>query len=174
MKKILTSVVSVVLIASMGLSIAGCAKKIKPIKGKDFKNALEEVFDIDDDDYTEYKGSDYTDIYYYEHDYFIEYYQFDDADDAFDRFDDLYDSYEDMIEDKDFTGRHRAVYNEKGGYGYILLNGESEDNDFIDDDVYGGIYWVDDTLVYVLVTSDKDKYVDNVSAMIRAIGYPKP
>lgn len=82
MKKILTNVVSVVLIAGMALSIASCGKKIEPVKDKDFKKALEESFDIDDDEYTEYEGDDYTNIYYYEHDYWIDYYQFDDEDDA--------------------------------------------------------------------------------------------
>ena len=174
MKKVLTSIVSVVLIASMGLSVAGCAKKIKPVTKKDFKKALEETFDIDDDDYGDYDGDDYVHISYGDHDYDVEFYQFDDDDDAFDMFDDLYDAYEDMIEDKDFTGKHRAVYNEKAAYGYILLNGEADDKHFFDDDIYGGIYWSGDTIIIVLVTSDKDKYVDNVSTMIRAIGYPKP
>ena len=174
MKKILTNVVSVVLIAGMALSIASCGKKIEPVKAKDFKKALEESFDIDDDEYTEYEGSDYTNIYYYEHDYWIDYYQFDDEDDAFDRFDDWYDAYEDVVDGKDFSGKHRSFYNEKAGYGYILLNGESEDNDFVDDKVYGGIYWSGDTFIIILVTSDKDKYVDNVTALIRALGYPKP
>ena len=79
-----------------------------------------------------------------------------------------------MVDDKDFSGKHRSFYNEKAGYGYILLNGESDDNDFVDDKVYGGIYWSGDTFIIILVTSDKDKYVDNVTALIRALGYPKP
>lgn len=174
MKKVLTNVVSVILIASMGLSVSGCAGKIKPVAKKDFKKALEESFDIDDDDYTDYKGSDYDNVWYVEHDYYVEYYQFDDEDDAMDMFDEFYDRYEDMVDDKDFKGRHRSVVNDKKAYGYILLKGESDDDDFFDGDIYGGIYWVDDTIIIVLVSSDKDKYVDNITAMIRALGYPKP
>ena len=134
MKKVLTNVVSVILIASMGLSVSGCAGKIKPVAKKDFKKALEESFDIDDDDYTDYKGSDYDNVFYVEHDYYVEYYQFDDEDDAMDMFDEFYDRYEDMVDDKDFKGRHRSVVNDKKAYGYILLKGESDDDDFFAED----------------------------------------
>lgn len=174
MKKAIKTIVSVVLLASMAFSIAGCAKKIEPVKKKDFKDALEEVFDIDEDDYSDYDWDDYTNIYYYDHDYRVEMYQFDDEDDALEMFEDLYDEYEDMIEDKEFKGKKKGVFNEKAGYGYILLNGESESDEFYDDDIYGGFYWSGDTIIVVIVLSDKDKYTDNIDAMIRALGYPKP
>lgn len=172
MKKFITKAVSVVLIATMGMSLAACGK-IKPVTKKDFKKALEESFDIDDDDYYVYECDDYVNIYYYDHDYYVEFYQFDDADDAMDRFDDVYDAYEDMVEDKDFKGTRRAVYNDRAEYGYITLRGEADDF-FMEDDVYGGIYWSGDTLIIVMVNSDKDKYVNNVRTMIQALGYPKP
>ncbi len=174
MKKFVRSIVSVVLLGSMALSFAGCAKKIEPVKKNDFKDALEESFDIDDDDYSEYEWDDYTDIYYYDHDYYVEMYQYDDADDALDKFEDAYDDFQDMLDDKEFKGRHKAVFNEKGGYGYITFSGESDSDDFFDDDIHGGIYWADDTIIIVVVTSDKDKYTENIDAMIKALGYPKP
>ncbi|MBO4636574.1 MAG: hypothetical protein J5685_05435, partial [Clostridiales bacterium] len=110
MKK-LKSVVALVLVGASMMSLAGCAKKIEPLKKKDFKDALENALDIDDDDYSDYDGSDYDNVWYYEDKYFIDYYQYDDEDDAADWFEDVYDDYEDMIDDKDFSGRHRAVYN---------------------------------------------------------------
>lgn len=174
MKKAIKSIVSITLLASMAFSMAGCAKKITPVKKNDFKDAIEEVFDIDDDDYWEYDGDDYTSISYYDHDYYVVMYQYDDADDALDDFEDIYDNYEDMVEDKEFKGKKKAVFNEKAGYGYIVLNGESESDDFYDDDIYGGIYWADDTVIVVLVLSDKDKYTENIDAVISALGYPKP
>ena len=174
MKKAIKTIVSLTLLTSMAFSIAGCAKKIEPVKKNDFKDALEEVFDIDDDDYSDYDFDDCTNIYYVDHDYYIEMYQFDDEDDALEMFEDLYDDFEDMVEDKEFKGKKKGVFNEKQGYGYILVNGESESDDFFDDDIYGGFYWSGDTLIIVVVFSDKDKYTENIDAMIRALGYPKP
>ena len=174
MKKAIKNIVSVVLLASMALSLAGCAKKIEPIKKKDFKDALEEVFDIDDDDYSDYDWDDYTNIYYYDHDTRVEMYQFDNEDDALELFEDYYDEFEDMIEDKEFKGKKKSFFDEKKGYGYILLNGESDSDDFFDDDIYGGIYWTGDTVIFVYVLSDKDKYTEKIDAFLNAIGYPKP
>ena len=37
-----------------------------------------------------------------------------------------------------------------------------------------GFQGVRNAFIIILVTSDKDKYVDNVTALIRALGYPKP
>lgn len=174
MKKAIKNIVSVVLLASMALSIAGCAKKIEPVKKKDFKDALEEVFDIDDDDYRDYDWDDYENIYYYDHDTRVEMYQYDDEEDALDLFEDIYDDYEDMIEDKEFKGKKRAVFNENGGYGYILLDGVTDADEFGDDDFYGGIYWSGDTIIYVYVLSDKDKYTKQIDEFLNVIGYPKP
>ena len=59
-------VISVALLGAMALSVAGCAKKIDPVKKKDFKTAIETV--IDEDDYYE---TDNNNIYYYGDNFFI-------------------------------------------------------------------------------------------------------
>ena len=172
--KALRSAVALILVGSTAMSLAGCSKKIEALSKKDFKNAIEEALDLDDDDLAGLSTSDPVNIWYYEGKYFIDYYQYEDADDAEERFEDWYDDYEDMIEDKDFEGRHSGVYNENGGYGYILLNGEADDDHFGEDTVYGGIYWADDTFLIILAQSDKDKYVDGINALLAELGYPKP
>lgn len=174
MKKAVKNIVSVVLLACMAFSLASCGKKISPVKKKDFKSALEDSFDIDEDDYSDYDWDDYDYISYLDHDYYVVLRQYDDADDALDEFENIYDDYEDMVDDKEFKGKRSAVFNEKAGYGYILLNGESDSEDFFDDDIYGGIYWTEDEIIIVIVLSDKDKYTENVDAMLKAIGYPRP
>ena len=79
-------VISVAVLGAMVLSMTGCAKKIESVKKGDFKDAIEEA---SIDDYSD-NGSN---IYYYGDDFFIEFYEFDDEDDARDCWDDIIDSY---------------------------------------------------------------------------------
>ena len=143
------SVVATILVGATMMSLAGCAKKIEPVKKKDFKDALENALDIDDDEYLDGDGS----VIYMEGKYYIMYR---------------------AVDDKDFTGKHREVYNENGGYGYIVFDGESDGGDMMEGDLYGGIYWAEDTAIYVMATSNKDKYVDGINALLSELGYPKP
>ena len=168
--KTIRSVVATILVGATMMSLAGCAKKIEPVKKKDFKTALENALDIDDDEYLDGDGT----VIYMEGKYYIMYRTFEDEDDAADWFEDLYDDFEDAVDDKDFTGKHREVYNENGGYGYIVFDGESDGGDMMEGDLYGGIYWAEDTAIYVMATSNKDKYVDGINALLSELGYPKP
>ena len=172
-------VISVALLGAMALSVAGCAKKIDPVKKKDFKTAIETV--IDEDDYYE---TDNNNIYYYGDNFFIEFYQFDDADNALDTWEDILDSFESMKDHNDFDGRSSFVTTDE--YGYIRLNGECEDDDFLTDlsgvvflqsgesYYYGGIYYVDDEIIVVMTTKDKDGNREDIDTIISALGYPKP
>ena len=36
------------------------------------------------------------------------------------------------------------------------------------------LLWTEDEIIIVIVLSDKDKYTENVDAMLKAIGYPRP
>ena len=171
-------VISVALVSAMALSIAGCAKKIESIKKGDFKDAIEEV--IDDGDYVEYGDN----IYYYGDNFFIDFYQLDDEDDAADAWDDILDSYNDMVDDKDFDGSRRMV--STSNYGYILLDGESDSDDFLADVsgitflaggenyYYGGIFYVEDEIIVVMTLKDKDGNREDIDTILAAMGYPHP
>ena len=150
--------------------MAACSK-IQPIKPKDFGKALESALDLDDDDYNEGKGSDYKYCSYYD-DITAYCYQYDDEDDAYDQFDDIKDLYDDMMDDKDFSGKTKVVTGKD--FGYILLNGEGDSDDFIDDDFYGGFYYTGDTVVVIYTTSTSDKKIKMVKDLISELGYPKP
>ncbi len=174
----LKKVISVALLGAMALSIAGCAKKIESIKAKDFKNAIEEV--IDEDDYSDLGDN----IYYYGDNMFIDFYEFEDADDATDTWEDILDSYNDMTDDKKFDGSRRLV--NTSNYGYILLDGECDDKNFLSDlsnvyflqsgrsYYYGGIFFVDDEIIVVMTTKDKDGNREDIDTILAAMGYPKP
>ena len=171
MKKFVKSLVSTMLIGSMLFSFAGCSVKFDAVKAKDFKKALEDAMDIDDDDYSDYDWDDSRNIWYYHKDIRIDYYQFDDADDAYDYFEDLYDEWEDTLDDGDFDGKHKEKFKDDATSGYILLNGESDNDDFYEGDIYGGIYFVDDIIIIAVCRSDKQKDMDKIDALLDAIGY---
>ena len=164
----------------MLFSMVGCAN-FKATTEKDFKKALEDELDLEeDDDYYVYED-DYTwiddcdtAIYAYKKNAVFAFYEFDDPEDAADYFEDVYyDDFEDMIKDKDFDGKYAMSYNEKAATGYITFNGDA-DSDFADDDIYGGVYCKDGILVVAMAYSDKSSDIDNVNAFLKAIGYPKP
>ena len=174
MKKI----ISVALLGAMTLSVAGCALKIETVKKGDFKDAIEEV--IDEGDYAETSNN----IYYYGDNFFIDYYELDDEDDAADAWEDIYDVYEDMIDHSDFEGKRKTV--STSSYGYILLDGECDDDDFLRDVsgvqflaygenyYYGGIFYCEDQIIIVMTLKDKDGNREDIDTILDALGYPKP
>lgn len=163
MKKIIAATI----VGIMLLSIAGCAKKIERVRKGDFEDAIEEVFD--DDEYGTYADS----VYVYDDHYAINF-SILDEDDAEDIWEECLEDYDDMIEDNDFHGRTRRV--DTDTYGYILLNGELDDDDFLGDRdyVYGGIFYIEDEYIAVLTDKDKDDYRDNVDTILDALGFPHP
>lgn len=176
-------VMSVMLIAVMMLSLAGCVMFGKCTEKK-FIKALEDVAKLDDDEYTELEDDD-LDYYYnssddceycvygYDGDCYYDYMTFEDADAARDYFEDhYYDDAQDMFEDDDFDGSHRI--GSSGNSAYILLNGDSDSDDFYDGDLYGGFFLKDDTIVIVLAFSDSKSDVNDIKDFLSAIGYPKP
>ena len=182
MKTVIKSIVSVVLLISMVFSTSGCAKKIKPVEMNDFKNALEEVFDIDEDDYGEHRWPSYTEIVYYGSGCQVFMSQYHNEHDALNQFEILYKNFMNKVEDKKFKGKKTCVFNEDDGYGYILFDGESDSEHFWPSDmyghIYGGIYWTVDRTILVIgfegTNEQHEDYTKNINAMIRALGYPKP
>ena len=49
--KTMKKVISVALLGAMAFSIAGCGKNYQVVSKKDFTNALEDVCDLDEDDW---------------------------------------------------------------------------------------------------------------------------
>lgn len=185
MKKEIKSIVSVVLLVSMAFSIAGCARKIKPVEMNDFKDALQEEFDLDEYNYSERHTDSYTYIIYFGHDCHISYCEsygndLDSSLNSDNSFRDTYNIFMDIVENNEFKGKKTCVFNEKDGYGYILFDGESNSDKFWPSSkygsIYGGYYWTGDMLIHVVGWEgiDNDEYIKNVDAMIRALGYPKP
>lgn len=179
MKKV-KALVAGLLAGVMLFSMVGCAN-FKATDEKAFKKALEDEFDLEEDeDYYVYED-DYTwiddcetSIYAYKKNAIFAFYEFEDAEAAGDYFEDYYyEDFEDMIKDKDFDGKYSMSYNSKSYSGYITFNGEA-DSDFADDDIYGGVYCKDGILIVAMAYSDKDSDKENVNAFLKAIGYPKP
>jgi len=179
MKKMTKGIISVVLAGSMMMSLAGCAN-FNLITYKDFKKALEDALDMDDDDIREYKNSSVDgnetkhEVYANDGKCRYAFIEFDDADDAVDYFEEVYDEFEDTLKDDDFDGSYKKAYNENAQTGYILLNGDSDNDDFMDGKVYGGVFLKENTIVIVMANSQKSSDMEDIDAMLSAIGYPKP
>ena len=179
MKKGTKSVIAAILTGAMIMSIAGCAN-FELITHKQFKKALEDAAKIDEDEIREtkddkYEGADVKRrIVATDGKCVYSYIEFDDAEDAYDTFSEIYDDFTDAVEDDEFDGSYRKGINENSGTGYILVNGDSDNEDFIDGKCYGGIFLKENTFVVVLANSQKSKDMDKIDAVLDAIGYPKP
>ena len=179
MKSLVKSIAAVVLAGSMMLSVAACAN-FNLLTYKEFKSALEESQNMEDDDYTVRKKGTYEG-YDIKHSVaaikgkcnfmFVE---FDDQDDAVDYFEDVYDAFEDALKDEEFDGNYKKSYSESSVTGYILVDGKSEAAKFINGKCYGGIFLKENTVVVVMANSQKNSDIEKIDAMLDAIGYPKP
>ncbi len=186
--------IATALIASVLFGATGCGvKKFEAVSKKDFINALEDVADAKDYDsvsdpediydYSYY--SEYLDAYelldryeisedveyqdgdtYY---YFIEFGDDEDAMDFFERY--IYDVFDDVKSDGDFEGKSSTFMNDD--YAYVIVHGESDSEDFYDDDIVGGFFVRDGVFVAVFTLSDKDSKIEDVNDFLKAIGYPK-
>lgn len=167
--KNMKKVIAAALAGIMLMPLAGCAgRKIEAVSARDFKRAVEEVFD--EDDYGSFGGS----IYVIDDHYAVNFTEFDDDDDARDTWEEALDNFDDMMDDNDFDGRTVRV--DRDTYGYILFNGECDDPNFMGDRsyIYGGIFYVDDEYIAVVTDKDKDANRDNVDTILNALGFPHP
>lgn len=167
--KNIKKIISVTLAGVMLMPLAGCARrKIEAVSKKDFKNAVEEVFD--DDDY----GTIGDSVFVIDDHYAVNFTQFDDEDDARDTWEEALDNFDDMMDDNDFDGRTVRV--DRDEYGYILFDGECDDSSFMGNRsyLYGGIFYVEDEYIAVVTDKDKDANRDNVDTILSALGFPHP
>ncbi len=167
-------VLSVAMVASMVFSMTACGKSFKAISKKDFKKGLKAI-ELDEDmeeleDDLEYYGFDDTEYVAMAEDdeqmyIFIE---FEDAEVAKEYFEDeFYDDFEDAIEDEDIDGKYSYKISDNSGY--ILVNGENDD-----EEMYGGIFFKDNILVAAVADSTKKSDMKDIDAFLEEIGYPKP
>jgi len=156
----------------------------KAVKDTDFENALCKVLGINTNDIYVVED-DYYDksISYSADDQVYSLSIYDDPEDAAWDFEDMYDEFYWEFDDEEYEGTYQYYYDEEGGIGYILFNGQSDfvgDTGYIDGlYLYGGLYLKDDTLVMVLSYDVKpqDADSDNVkdlNAFLNEIGYPLP
>ena len=130
--KTMKKVFAVVLVGAMGLSLAACGgKKAKQITAKEFKKTMKAedytVSDGHDDDYEEYLIAVDED-----QEIQVNYYLFEDADDAKDYFDEGVDTMKEWKDEDDLDGSVK-----KSGNKFVAdLSGEDDDGD------EGGIYLV--------------------------------
>ncbi len=175
MKNVIKGFTSVLLIGSMLFSIAGCGR-VKAYDKKEVKSILKDDLGLKDD--KDYYTYDWDDYYVFtgsngKSSFRIAIYE--DEDDAADEFEDLLDNFQDDKDDDCFSGRSRYVSGKSSGY--IVLNGEADDDgDFFTEDeyYYGGIYWADNMIIWVLADKDKDNAREDVRAFLKAFGLPRP
>ena len=90
--KTMKRIIAASLAGIMLMSLAGCARKIEPVSSRDFKKAVEEVFD--DDDYGTYGGS----VFVLDDHFAVNFTEFDDEDDARDTWEEALDNFDDMMD----------------------------------------------------------------------------
>lgn len=182
--KMLKNVAAVAMAGVMIMSAAGCkALKIEKVSSGDFTSAVEDNTGIELNEYS-YEGIE--NLYFYNDWYYIDYFEYEDADEAKDVFEDAYDSFDSAKSHNDFSGSSKYVC--VNDYGYFLFNGEVEGSGFIaplsdeyesiasslDGDVYGGVFWADDMIMVVITRSDDKEDKDYINAILSDLGYPKP
>ena len=176
MKGLYKGIISAALIGTMLMSAAGCTK-FEVIGYKDFRAALEDEAGIDESSCSTGKDRRHDG---YEMKRYIEgekgncefaFYEFDKEKDAVEYFEKQYDEFLDAVEDDDeFEGSHKESFDEDSATGYIIFDGEVEENGR----VYGGIYLKENTIVSAMSVGSKDKDIERIDGVLDAIGYPKP
>ena len=137
---------------------------ISPLSRSDFSDACEAVgMSCDDWGYGEYSfmSAESGSVYF----------SFEDNN-GFVDFEQIYDSYLETINDDDYTGYTDA--NLDGNTGYIIFNVSATENNAYQDYYYGGIYYVDGSVLMAYTTSRGSSNTDKVDEFLDEIGYPKP
>lgn len=169
--KTIRNVIAVTLVGATMFSLTACGgTKIEAVSESDFIDALEKY--LDEDGILDYDTEEADNTYYYEGDYFIDYYKYNDADDAKDRFEEIYELYNNARSNNDLDGTYSAV--SMGSYGYILLDCDSDDPSFSEGYNYGGIYWTEDVLIICIFQDDSSSGKSNIDGILDEIGYPHP
>lgn len=153
-----------VLAFAMILSVTACAKK--PIDYKEFRDVLEDDFDFEVE-----KGSASEDVdksyYGYDEDgdYHAQYTLYEDVDDAEEEIEDFIELIEDALDDDEFDGKINKT--KSGDYEKIVVNGEHDD----EGDMYAVVIRSGAMVIMVGTDSTRDKYVDKINDIVKALGY---
>lgn len=164
MKKVLV----VVLALTMIFSLAACNKKV--IDDKDFEDIMEDM------DYSVYEGSGDkkidTNMYAYDEDmdYYVNFDEYEDKDDAIEDFEDRVDEVKEIKDDKEFDGSIKV--SGSGNYKKLVIKGDfDEDSDMFDGDIYMVMVRVDNIMISAYTDSTKDKAVDEINKIFKELGY---
>jgi len=165
-------VIALTLAAATLFAITGCAPKYEALTAKEFKKALENTLDMEEEkDYviTEPDTDIEKQITAVDGDVAFMYIEFDKEKHALKYFEDnFYEDYVDMIKDKEFDGKQKYYYNADNYTGYMIFDGENDDGD----EIYGGIYLKDKTLVVAMSKDGSKNDKKDVKAFLDAIEYP--
>ncbi len=162
--KMTKKILVLVLAFTMILSVAACSKK--PIDEDKFEEVMEDKFDFEVEEGATSKDIDEAFYAYDEdNDYYVTYTLYEDADEAEDVMDDYIDDIEEAKEDEDFEGK--ITKTGSGKYKKVTVKGEDEDAG----DMYAVLIRSDKMIIMIGTQSVKDKRVDQVNKIVKALGY---
>ncbi len=184
MSKLMKKVLSVVLLGSMVLSIASCAKKgVRSITKDQFEKAIMDAHVMaDKNDFFTYTGMGdgdtecvsfgndirkKDDVYY---NCVVAYlWTTDSEEDAKDMFDEVYASYYEAS--GVFDGKETEEF--KDEYCYFTLDGTINDYPMYGY-CYGGWYWAGNSFIVVYTTEDNDDHRGRIDSILEQLGFPTP
>lgn len=127
MKKIKS--MSLLMIITIFIITTACSiftpDRVKYIPYRDFENALDEFYDVEDDEIIEYEDEDHEFLIYDGGNTIVFYTDYDDGDDAHDNFDETYSLYEEWHNAHrglgDTNDIHRSFFDEDTEMGYVFF-----------------------------------------------------
>jgi hypothetical protein len=166
--KNIKKVLVLVLVMAMVFSLAACNKKV--IDDKDFEDIMEDL------DYSVYEGSGDskidTNMYAYDEDmdFYVNFDEYDDKDDAIDDFEDRVDDLKDFKEDDEFEGSSKV--SGSGNYKKLVIKGDfDEDSGMFDGEIYMVMVRVDNIMITAYTDSTDKGDVKEIDKIIKELGY---
>lgn len=168
-------IIAIMLVISTMFGFIGCGfERVEEVSKRDFKNALENVFGVDDDEIIEStnENGDFV-LLYTERESLIVYVKYDDEDDAYDAFEEFYDEIEDIEEDYDIDNSKKR-FDENSGYAFIRISDEDfaedyHEGEFAPDDLIYAGYYTGSMFFSILCT---DNNIDEALELIEVLGMP--
>ena len=138
-----------------------------------FGDAIGSELDVTLQSYNYCDGEEFSNVYYYGDDIYVDLYVYTHPDQAVTTFGARYDLYSQMIDEEDFEGTSVGFFNDTEGL--ILLNGDSYSPDLYSDSyVYGTVCLRNDTYIIVITSEDSDSSREKVDLLLEAVGLPTP
>lgn len=172
MKKVKT-IIAMMLIMSIVFGILGCntIEQVEELSAKDFKNALEDVFDANDDEIVETQGEGYDILYFPDRRCLITYDTFDNEDVARSIFEMQYNQYENIEKDYELDGVNRS-FDENMGYIVVRTSDEVFMEEFgtevFDEIIFA--YYYSGSMYISIFCADND--IDDALEFIECLGLP--